>query len=100
MTATDKAKAYLKQLAPHVRDREAASVIRDLIAENDGQRDMIIRAINGAIRRRHIEVAEGRSGPKPAWSITKSLFGHGSTVSAEICRKYGFDPDREIGADK
>lgn len=38
MTATIRAKAYLEQLAPHVRQREAARVIRELIAEVDALR--------------------------------------------------------------
>ena len=45
MTATEQAKAYLATLAPHVRDRKAASVIRELVEENDRQRDLLSRAM-------------------------------------------------------
>lgn len=34
--------------------------------------------------------------PRVLWARVKDLFGHGSTVSAAICRKYGFDPDEEF----
>ena len=143
MSATAKAKAYLSTLSPHVRDRKAASVIRELVAEiesrdelealsdklsdllrrtavtlkgpepdltawdwsdlaerDQAQRDLIVRAINGAIGKHIHEVLEGRAAPRQIWCLVKSVFGRGSTVSADICRQYGFAPDREIGADE
>lgn len=45
MSATDKAQEYLKQLSPHIKQREAASVMRDLIAENDRLRELLRRAL-------------------------------------------------------
>ena len=99
MTATDRAKAYLAQLAPHIKGREAAEVIRELIEENDRQRDLIIHVINGAIGRHRYDVATGMASPERVGSLVKQLFFHNSTVSAEICRTYGFDPEQEIGAD-
>ena len=45
MTATNRAKAYLSQLAPHIKGRKAAEVIRGLIAENDKQCELLRRAL-------------------------------------------------------
>ena len=72
--------------------------MREMIDENEAQRDLIVRAINGAISRHYHEVVEGRAAPAFAWVVVKDLFCHGSTVSTEICRQYGFDPEQEIGA--
>lgn len=33
----------------------------------------------------------------PRWAMAMKLFGVGSTSGREICIRYGFDPDSEIG---
>ena len=37
----------------------------------------------------------GRGYVYPLWKRVADLFGHGSGYSAEICRRYGFDPDEQ-----
>ena len=45
MNATDQAKAFLHQLSPHIKQREAARLMRDLISENDRLRELLSRAL-------------------------------------------------------
>ena len=51
------------------------------------ERELIQRAIRKA---RPFARAE------PRWVMVKRIFGTGSTVSAAICTRYGFDPDKEV----
>ncbi|NCC26606.1 MAG: hypothetical protein EOM22_00260 [Gammaproteobacteria bacterium] len=100
MTATDKANAYLALLPEPFANFEAQRIIRDLIAENDRQRELIVRAIDEAISRHRYAVNDGKASPAPTWVIVKGCFCHGSTVSADICRQYGVNPEHEIGVDE
>jgi hypothetical protein len=54
--------------------------------------DMIVRAINQACSNQRTTDDE----PTPRWAVVKKLFCYGSTTSASICRRYGFDPDEMI----
>ena len=51
------------------------------------ERELIQRAIRQARPFAHAE---------PRWAMVKRIFGTGSTVSAAICTRYGFDPDKEV----
>ena len=37
-----------------------------------------------------------KSGGVPLWSVVGDLTGNGSSVSARICRRHGFDPDTMV----
>ena len=51
------------------------------------ERELIQRAIRNA---------KPFACPEPRWVMVKRVFGTGSTVSSQICEKYGFDPDKEV----
>lgn len=45
---------------------------------------LLMRAVKNAIRNRKRE---------PAWSRVSKVFGLGSTYSAQLCKRFGFDPE-------
>lgn len=64
------------------------------------ERDLIVRAIRMAKAAHTQLVADGRTFPVPLWYLVKGVFGRKSTVSEEICRAYGLDPDEQVGEKK
>jgi hypothetical protein len=34
---------------------------------------------------------------QPYWALARNIFGVGSTVGAELCRRAGIDPDQLVG---
>ena len=55
--------------------------------------ELIRRAISG------LNVAPGpRSSGVPLWSKVGDRFCLGSTYSIQLCRRFGFDPDRQVRA--
>ena len=53
--------------------------------------ELVKRAINGLLSP---PSKRGRS--VPLWNAVSERFFLGSTFSAQLCRKYGFDPDRLV----
>jgi hypothetical protein len=46
---------------------------------------------------RHLRLVRGSRRPKvPRWSVVADLFALGSTYSAQLCRRYGMDPDEYV----
>ena len=45
---------------------------------------------------RAIQMAKPAFQHQSRWVMVKRVFGTGSTVSAEICREHGYDPDEEV----
>jgi hypothetical protein len=62
-------------------------------------RDLVIRAINGATSAHQGRVLAGTEAPKPRWAILKHLFCCGSTEAADICHRFNLNPDEQIGLD-
>jgi hypothetical protein len=62
-------------------------------------RDLVVRAINGATSAYQGRVLAGNAAPTPRWAILKHLFCCGSNEAANICRAYNLDPEEEIGLD-
>jgi hypothetical protein len=60
------------------------------------ERDMIVRAIHQAVSQRASDPTFLERHPIPLWSVVNRLFCYGSSTSAAICRRYGFDPDEMI----
>lgn len=56
------------------------------------------RLVRAAIRGLLHPPANSRSRRRPLWSAVMALFALGSTTAQELCRKHGFDPDREVRA--
>ena len=99
----DKLSDLLRRTAIAIKGPEPELTVwdwSDLPECAQAQRDLIVRAINEAISSHRYAVVDGKESPSPTWVIVKGIFCHGSTVSAEICRQYGFDPEQEIGADE
>jgi hypothetical protein len=46
---------------------------------------------------RAVRNARPRRGRVPRWSAVSDLFALGSTFSMQLCRRYGVDPDQQIG---
>lgn len=61
------------------------------------ERELIQRAINGAIGKYAYQCTEGTSPPMPRWDVVKRLFCCGSTVATAILYKYGLDPNAMVG---
>ena len=55
--------------------------------------DALVKKAIQHLRRR--KPKNGRGYVYPLWKRVADLFGHGSGYSAEICRRYGFDPDEQ-----
>ena len=52
--------------------------------------ELIRRVIDGAAGKRRGRVRQ------PLWVSVADLFCLGSTYSAQLCRKFGFDPEKEV----
>lgn len=46
---------------------------------------------------RAVKAARPRRGRVPRWSAVADLFALGSTYSIQLCRRFGLDPDQQIG---
>ena len=57
------------------------------------QPELLIKKAIQHLRKR--KPRNGRGYVYPLWKRVADLFGHGSGYSAEICRRYGFDPDEQ-----
>jgi len=57
------------------------------------QPELLIKKAIQHLRKR--KPRNGRGYVYPLWKRVSDLFGHGSGYSAEICRRYGFDPDEQ-----
>jgi hypothetical protein len=51
----------------------------------------------GRVIRRHFN-GRGRGRRKPRWVWVSDRFALGSTYARQLCRRYGVDPDDEVGA--
>lgn len=47
--------------------------------------------------RRAVRYPPTNTGAMPRWSHVGAIFGIGSTSAAELCVRFGFDPDEVIG---
>lgn len=45
---------------------------------------------------RAVKAARPKKGRAPRWSAVADLFAPGSTYAAQLCRRFGLDPDQEI----
>ena len=61
--------------------------------ETQLQPDLLVKKAIQHLRKR--KPKNGRGYVYPLWKRVADLFGHGSGYSAEICRRYGFDPDEQ-----
>lgn len=52
--------------------------------------------LRGAIVNMHAHIGRKHRG-SPLWSLVGNIFGHGSGVSAQICRQVGLDPYQLCG---
>lgn len=58
-----------------------------------------VKTTDAALVERAVSNA-GRCGPRMVrWAAVKEVFGHGSGVSASLCRAFGLDPDEMVGDD-
>lgn len=46
---------------------------------------------------RAVRNARPRKGRVPRWSAVADAFALGSTFSIQLCRRFGLDPDQQIG---
>jgi hypothetical protein len=52
---------------------------------------------NALIYRALCECRRGRKRKRvPLWSVVSRIFALGSTFSADLCRRFGFDPDEQV----
>lgn len=35
-------------------------------------------------------------GSRPLWAVVRDIFGCGAGMATDLCRGYGFDPDKEM----
>lgn len=35
-------------------------------------------------------------GSRPLWAVVRNIFGCGASRATDLCREYGFDPDKEM----
>lgn len=61
--------------------------------ETQLQPDLLVKKAIQHLRKR--KPKNGRGYVYPLWKRVADLFGHGSGYSAEICHRYGFDPDEQ-----
>lgn len=63
------------------------------MSESNWTPDALVKKAIQHLRKR--KPKNGRGYVYPLWKRVADLFGHGSGYSAEICRRYGFDPDEQ-----
>ena len=68
----------------------------DKLFARQQKRESAIPYSESDLIRRAIKQAKPLHGAKPRWALVKSTFCTGQGVSEAICRKYGFDPDRQV----
>lgn len=52
--------------------------------------------VERAVRNATITTKQVRGAKRPRWAAVMDAFGLGSTYAAQLCRRFGLDPNEEI----
>lgn len=59
------------------------------MSDNDAQ------LVRNAVRNSHLHVM---GGPEPRWAVVRDRLAVGSFAAIKLCRRFGVDPDEEVGS--